>query len=55
MRAKGLHSSKSNPLALPKQVKVKFNAAPNSDGAKAAKLLQQANASVNSLQGKPGL
>ena len=50
----GLYSTKSNPLAQPSRVSPKCGPNSNPDAVKANKLLQQAQAKVDSLRGKSG-
>ena len=53
--AKGIYSSKSNPMKQPKQVAPQCGPGGNSDQAKANRLLQQAQKKEDSLRGQAGM
>ena len=53
--AKGLYSTKDNPMKQAKQVPVGISGGSNSDAQKANKLLKQAQAQQDSLRGRSGM
>ena len=53
--AKGVYSSKSNPVKAPKQVKAMCGPGGNADQQKANRLLQKAQMKEDSLRGKSGM